>query len=402
VGHVGRTASPALAELDVSGAHVRARNWLGQHLGWLLALTGIVAATAAATLAPSHADSAASQVWAPFVLVGGLLLIGLVADEDGLFLAAGQWLARLTQDPSVLFVGAVLLISLVTAVLNLDTSVAFLTPVLVYTARSRGGGEAPLLYGSLLLANAASLTLPGSNLTNLIVLGHLHLNGGQFLAKMWPASVVAILVTAAVVAIFERRALRATAAPPMEVTRPVVGLGLAAVIVAAASVVVLRSPAIPVAATGITVAGLRVWRGAEPPRRVLDVLGLPVLVGLFGISVTLGTVGRSWSGPATLLSHLNTWTTGVVAAGAAAIFNNLPAASLLGARVPQHPFALLVGLNLGPNLFVTGSLAWILWLRAARAAGARPSIATASRLGIVAVPLALLLSLGALALTGAN
>ncbi len=51
--------------------------------------------------------------------------------------------------------------------------------------RSRGGGEAALLYGCLLLSNAGSLLLPGSNLTNLIVLGHLHLTGGQFLARMW-------------------------------------------------------------------------------------------------------------------------------------------------------------------------------------------------------------------------
>jgi arsenical pump membrane protein len=58
-------------------------------------------------------------------------------------------------------------------------------------------------------------------------------------------------------------------------------------------------------------------------------------------------------------------------------------------------------LNLGPNLCVTGSLAWLLWLRAARRAGAAPSAARASRLGVVAVPLSMALALGALALTGA-
>jgi arsenical pump membrane protein len=102
------------------------------------------------------------------------------------------------------------LISVVTAVLNLDTSVAFVTPVLVYTARSRGEGEAALLYGCLLVSNAASLLLPGSNLTNLIVVGHLHLSGGRFAARMAPAWVAAIVVTAAVVATAERRSLRTT------------------------------------------------------------------------------------------------------------------------------------------------------------------------------------------------
>jgi arsenical pump membrane protein len=59
-----------------------------------------------------------------------------------------------------------------------------------------------------------------------------------------------------------------------------------------------------------------------------------------------------------------------------------------------------VGLNLGPNLFVTGSLAWFLWLRAARIAGADPSIGRAGRFGVVAVPLSMAAALGALALAG--
>jgi arsenical pump membrane protein len=133
---------------------------------------------------------------------------------------------------------------------------------------------------------------------------------------------------------------------------------------------------------------------------VLEVLGLPVLIGLLGMAVALGTLGRGWSGPADLLAHLDSWETATIAALAALLVNNLPAASLLAARVPHHPFALLVGLNVGPNLFVTGSLAWILWLRAARTAGARPSIAKASHLGMAAVPLSMAVALVALALAG--
>jgi len=133
---------------------------------------------------------------------------------------------------------------------------------------------------------------------------------------------------------------------------------------------------------------------------VTQVLGLPLLVGLFGVAVALGTLGRAWSGPAAALSHLDSWTTAVVAAGASVALNNLPAASLLAARVPHRPFALLVGLDIGPNLFVTGSLAWILWLRAAANAGASPSIAKATRLGLLAAPLAMAGALGVLALAG--
>jgi arsenical pump membrane protein len=272
----------------------------------------------------------------------------------------------------------------------------------VYTARSRGEGEAPLLYGSLLLANAGSLFLPGSNLTNLIVLGHLHLSGGQFLAHMWAPALAALVVTAAVVATFEHRSLRASARNLTRPDRPVLGLGLLAVAAAAVLVVVLSSPALPVAAVGVVAIGIRLATGKERVQHVAGVLSLPVLVGLFGVAVALGTLGRVWSGPTTLLSHLDSWGTAVVAALGSVAFNNLPAASLLAARTPSHPFALLIGLNLGPNLFVTGSLAWLLWLQAARTAGAQPSIAKASRLGLVAVPLSMAAALGVLAITGSG
>jgi arsenical pump membrane protein len=374
----------------------------GRHLGWLLAGVGAAGLVVAFATNPSDARAAASQDWSPFVLVTGLLLIGLVADADGLFAAAGHQLARTARNGRLLFMGATVMVSVVTAVLNLDTSVAFLTPVLVYTARSRGAGEAPLLYGCLLLSNAGSLFLPGSNLTNLIVLGHLHLSGAEFLAHMWAPALAALVVTAGVVAGVEHRALRVGSADLERPERPVLGLGLVAVAVAAVFVVVLHSPALPVAVVGVVAIGIRLAGGKHEPWRVIEVIGVPVLVGLFGVAVALGTLGRVWSGPATLLAHLDLWGTAAVAAVASVLVNNLPAASLLAAHAPDHPFALLIGLNLGPNLFVTGSLAWLLWLRAARNAGAQPSIAKASRLGAITVPLSLAAALCVLALANSR
>ena len=370
--------------------------------GLLLAGLGAAASVAAAALRPSAAASAASQDWSPFVLVAGLLLVGLVADDDGLFAAAGQRLARTARSGVLLFLGATVLVAVVTALLNLDTSVAFLTPVLVYTARSRGERDAPLLYGCLLLSNAGSLFLPGSNLTNLIVLGHLHLDGARFLARMWAPALAALVVTAAVVAAVEHRALRVRSGDVAPPERPVLGLGLAAVAAATVLVLVLRSPALPVAAVGVIATGTRLATGRKRLGHVADVLGLPLLTGLFGVAVALGTLGRAWSGPATLLSHLDLWGTAALAAVGSVLVNNLPAASLLAARTPHQPFALLIGLNLGPNLFVTGSLAWLLWLRSARGAGAQPSLGEASRLGVVAVPASMAAALAVLTLSGVH
>ncbi|MHB8594504.1 MAG: SLC13 family permease [Acidimicrobiales bacterium] len=369
-------------------------------MSWSLATVGVAALVAASLTHPAAARSAAAQDWPPFVLVAGLLLIGLVAAADGLFATAGHRIARAAPSGIVLFGGVVVIVGAATALLNLDTSVAFLTPVLVYAARSRGEGEAPLLYGCLLLSNAGSLFLPGSNLTNLIVLGHLHLSGGQFLAHMWAPASAALIVTALVVAGAEHRSLRVRVEDLSQVERPVLGLGLAAVLAATVLVVVLHNPAIPVIAIGLTAVGVRVATGREQPRHIAEVLGVPVLVGLFGVAVALGTLGRVWSGPSDLLAHLDSWGTAAVAAFSSVLVNNLPAASLLAARQPDHPFSLLIGLNLGPNLFVTGSLAWFLWLRAARSAGSHPSIAKASRLGIIAVPLSMAAALGVLTLSG--
>jgi arsenical pump membrane protein len=122
-------------------------------------------------------------------------------------------------------------------------------------------------------------------------------------------------------------------------------------------VLVLRSPAVPVAIVGFVGVALRAVGRKRHLAPTLDTLGLPVLVGLFGVAVALGVLGRTWSGPAMALSHLVVWATAFVATATSVLVNNLPAASLLAARVPHHPFALLVGLDIGPNLFVTGSLA---------------------------------------------
>ena len=365
----------------------------------LLLVAGSVAAVAAAATDPGSAAKAASQDWPPFVLVVGLLLLGLVAAEDRLFAAAGERLAGAATNGWLLFAGVCVLIVVTTAVLNLDTSVAFLAPVLVHTARRRGQDAAVLLSACLLLSNAGSLLLPGSNLTNLIVLGHLHLSGGSFALRMGLPWVAASTVTALVVAAFGRRVLGRLVEPDGESVRPVAGLGLAAVVAAAVLVVVLKSPALPVVAVGAGSAGWRVVRGRQQVAAVFETLGLPLLLGLLGLAVGLGTLGRDWSGPARLMAHLDPWATAGVAAVATVVVNNLPAASLLASRTPAHPYSLLIGLNLGPNLFATGSLSWVLWLRSARAAGGTPSVKRTAAIGLVAVPISIAVALLALSAT---
>lgn len=384
-----------------SGTHSSASHELRAEVTrWGPVVVGILAASVAIISDHTAARSAADQVWSPFVLVAGLLLVGLVADQDGLFAVAGHRLATIAPNGVVFFAGASLGIAVVTAVLNLDTSVVFLTPVLVHASRSRGQDGSALLIACLLLSNAGSLLLPGSNLTNLIVLGHLQLSGSQFLGHMalpWMASVV---ITAGIVAMVERRSLLVGPGTPEPAQPMTVGLGALGIAAVTVLVVALKAPALPVAGVGLIVIATRLVARRQELDRVRQVLGAPVLVGLFGIAVALGTLGRVWSGPATLLSHLDAVGVAAVAAASTVMVNNLPAASLLAARVPPHPYALLVGLNIGPNLFVTGSLAWILWWRTARSAGSTPPIRRAVILGLITVPLSMAAALSMLSLAG--
>jgi arsenical pump membrane protein len=162
-------------------------------------------------------------------------------------------------------------------------------------------------------------------------------------------------------------------------------VGVAATLVAGAMVVVLRDPALPVLATGAVAVGLR----RVPVADAVRALNPTVLGGLFAGAVALGALARAWDGPARALDAAGVVGTAALGAAGSVLVNNLPAAVLLSARSPAHPRALLFGLDLGPNLAVTGSLSALLWWQAARSVGARPSALGLTRHGLMVVPASL-------------
>jgi arsenical pump membrane protein len=276
-------------------------------------------------------------------------------------------------------------VATVTAVLNLDTAVVFLTPVLVHAARQRGLDERPFLYGSVFMANSASLLLPGSNLTNLLVLRSDPQSGAAFAAQMLSPWIAACAITATFLTIAFRledsRPDRAEP-PPLRFR-----LGAAATLAAAVLVVSLPNAALPLLAVGLAATTLRRLR----PR--LDARALTLL---FALAVGLGTIVRLWHDPAHVLDSSGTWAAAGIGALASVLVNNLPAAVLLSAQPTPHPDALLLGLNLGPNLAITGSLSAVLWLAAAREVEAHASIRTYSLFGLILVPVSLVAAVGAL------
>ncbi|MGH8750006.1 MAG: SLC13 family permease [Burkholderiales bacterium] len=337
----------------------------------------------------AHAHEAFSQVWPAFALIAGLVLVGATAAREGLFAQAGALAARVPGGGTALLTSLLLATAIVTAVLNLDTAVVFLTPVLLHAARQRGLDESPFLYGAVFMANSASLLLPGSNLTNLIVLAQNPSSGSSFASRMWPAWVVAVAVTIVFLAAVFRRELRRTTEGKEE--RPAFSprAGTLAAVAAVALVLVLARPALPVLAVGAVAAFIGRLRLRDAIRAAN-----PFLLGsVLALAVLLGTAARALPGLANFATHTGRWTSAWLGVGAAVLVNNLPAATVLSAHAPAHPRALLLGLNLGPNLAVSGSLSAVLWLQVARANGARPSVWRYSALGLVLVPISLTLGL---------
>ena len=338
-------------------------------------------------------SASVAQAWPPFVLVTGLLLIGRVAASDALFESIGALLSRLPGGTRSLFFSMMALVAVVSVLLNLDTAIVFVTPIVLHAARRREVNDRPFLYGTIFMSNCASLLLPGSNLTNLLVVSATKVNGARYAAAMLPAWAAAVALSALVVAIWCSRELGEREVVGEERVRLRLGFGAVGIAGATAVVLVDSEPALPVLAIAI----MLVFAQWFTPRRV-DIraafrsVNAEILASLFVVAVVFGFIARSWRGPRDLLQHLGFLSTAALGAGASNLVNNLPATMLLSAQPPPHPQALLIGLDLGPNLTVFGAMSSLLWLRVSRANGSSPSAATFTRIGLVLVPITIVVA----------
>jgi len=163
-----------------------------------------------------------------------------------------------------------------------------------------------------------------------------------------------------------------------------------AAVLAVAPIVILKDPALPVFALGAAVTALHAARGRTSPGAALRGAAPLATGSLFVTSVALGILARAWTTPGALLDEASIATTAAMSALSSVVLNNLPAAVLFSARPPEHVEGLLVGLAIGPNLAVTGSLSALLWWRTARATDADPSALRFSRQGLLLAPAGIL------------
>ena len=349
------------------------------------------------------------------VFLVAVLVLAHAADALGVF----RWVSQILQqkslaDPHRLLIYVFGAAALTTAVLSLDATVVLLTPAVIAAARCIGASPRPHSYASAHLSNSASTLLPVSNLTNLIAFAATGLTFLHFTALMALPWVVTIAVEYLIFRLFFRSELARgdSAEPP----------------VAARSA---PAPILPLTVIGMTLLGFAVsgFFGIEPAwiavvgASVLGAIALArhrttaakmlyaadlwfcafvLVLGIIVAGVANGPVGE-WI--AQILpgdtSYGSLLFVAAVAAVASNLVNNLPATLLMIAALgtaapPALVLAMLIGVNLGPNLTYVGSLATMLWRRVATSAGAPPTLATFTLLGVITTPLTLLAAVSAL------
>jgi len=353
-----------------------------------------------------------------------LLLLSALLERSGFFDWSSIQAARMARgDGRRLYRNVFVLGALITATLSLDTTAVILTPVvLAFVGRLRMPAR-PYIFACAFVANVASLPLPVSNLTNLLFTGAFALPFGGFALRMLLPQGVALLTNYVLFRWLFRAEIPAGFAgedlPDPKTVVPHQGYFRAAVVVLGLVLVgYFAAPFAHLPPYAVALAGcliLAVW-GARAGRvgwgllREVSWPVFPFVVGLFvviGGVENLGLTGRAAAWLAALDPHPLAGMAAVAgAAGLASnVVNNIPAALLARTVLQQahaHPplvYAALLGTNIGPNLTLSGSLATLLVLTAARNKGEDIRALDFLKVGLFATPLTLLAALLALWLT---
>lgn len=329
--------------------------------------------------------------------LAAILLLGYLCETEGVFGWAGGLCARASRgSPQRLLALVFSLAALTTAVLSLDATVVLLTPVVFTTAVRRQLPARPHVYACTHLANSASLLLPVSNLTNLLAVSASGLSFAGFAAAMALPWLLAIGVEYGVFRWFFRADLAGHATPETARRDPVPVTAL--VVLAITLVAFLLVEPVWAATAGAVVLAVRgLIRRTTTARQVATAVNVPFVAFVLGLGIVVTALQQNGlrDGVSALVPAGASLGALLLIAGIAAVLanlvNNIPATLVLlppvaAASGSVGVLAVLIGVNLGPNLTYVGSLATLLWRRLLRERDAEPSLGDFLRLGVCTVP----------------
>ncbi len=356
-----------------------------------------------------------------YMFLTGMMLLSEVARLHGVF----DWLAALAMQHargsrlrlfSLIYAVGIL----VTALLSNDATAVVLTPAVLAVVRRGRMSPLPYLFACAFVANAASFVLPISNPANLVLFDARLPTLANWLHTFLLPAAVAIGLTFALLCWHSRKDLAGSiddghvpAPLSAQGKRAALGILLAAVLLLLTSAAgrPLGPPTCAAAILLLLVISAPDFRGIHTAVRDISWGVLPLVAGLF---VLVGALNHAGALPLAVaaLHRVAGWspvagaTATAFGAGLAAnVLNNLPVGLIgseairAGGASPLLHAAALLGIDLGPNLSVTGSLATILWLIALRREKIDVSAGRFLRAGVLVMPPVLLLAALALALT---
>ncbi|MGJ5071085.1 arsenic transporter [Bradyrhizobium sp. SZCCHNR1015] len=382
------------------------------------AAAGAILLVALGLLPPADALTGIRKGVDVYLFLIGMMLIAELARREGLFdYLAAYAVEHARGSPQLLFLLVYAVGTLVTVLLSNDATAIVLTPAVYAATRAAGASPLPYLYVCAFIANAASFVLPISNPANLVVFGERMPHLTEWLRQFTLPSMAAIALTYVALWLTQRRALREETLRT-DVEKPhlsregrlaAFGIGAIAAVLLTASALDVQL-GLPTFVCGVVTAAAILLIGRQSPWPVIRGISwgvLPLVGGLFvmveGLS-RAGAIGQlsAWLHQGVTSSpHGTAWAAGLITAVADNIANNLPVGLVAGSvatsdHLPHEVIrAILIGVDLGPNISVTGSLATILWLTALRREKIEVTAWQFLKIGLVVTPPALIAALAA-------
>jgi len=358
-----------------------------------------------------------------YLFLTGMMLLSELAKIHGVF----DWLAAIAVkhgdgSSARLFTLIYCVGTVVTIFMSNDATAVVLTPAVLTAVKRARVKPLPYLLICALIANAASFVLPISNPANLVVFHSAMPPLFLWLAMFALPSIVSITVTYLLLRWYCRDEMstpseEAEAVPQLSEPGKVslIGILSVAVVLLAASALKLDL-GLPTCLASLVIAAIVLIRERSNPMHVIRDVSwsvLPLVAALFVIVEAVKTAGALEMLHGALLQAMQ-WPVAIsgLAVGGIVGFstnlvNNLPLGLIAGATLQTAPFhpilskAVLIAVDLGPNLSIAGSLATILWLIAIRREGMHFSGWQFLMAGMIVMPISLLFTLGA-ALIGAH